>query len=1192
MSVNAELRPTETRRLHFSLSHAADGDDLTFHVAMRSHPIRRHDAESRKLARETHKFLRGVPDSYLTHFIDVPLPEDAIAMMEVTKKIVVDGEEVERTVHLGIHVPSRGHEALRRRLLSGNEPTWDVHPKLEVLRELGANDGSVDAVYPEGIYNWQAPKDTAAALIYKHPDLLNLNAEKPDIPAHILEKCIMEALRLDANALPRAIAEAGDDWMTEESVKGPDGKVVVDPATGKPLKFKALDPEVESALKGPVAIAVRLAKDDTFLRNIQWNVQHGLTADAYHATTTNKGGTSLRASRAPRLGDGPVRWSLKNLTPGCGLEIDSNLVFTGPPQQQTFTVNDMWMSTDKTDPLDDAAVAQLLAGKVFVKLIDAAHLGGAARAQLVPEGTPAADKPVTFKAEFTGTPKVTGTFKLNDLRTALTFNLTVTGLGGGPSGTFGFGGAGEAGRDVHPFRIDDAGNNGTLKMEVTNKWLRHLSACVQFRNDKGDVIVPANWSHKMPSGLRPVFEPDSKTKFVSVVPPVRTVFGIPVPPDPTSIEIPVPPEASKIVVYYGGLGYGGSYDVNVCPIGVALTVTAEMAIPVILLLAGTAVTNSKAVVALMADGEVLFAVCTVVGFLVAGGSATYILTSQDAVRAVKDVAITLGPMLLTPATALGRWLIKKAGEGVAQRAVPFLNVAAMVINGAATAAQLSQTIVEVLESPWKYQVEITRAIDISVTMTADERSHVFPDLAVRYVVSVVYDSGATIPSQEFKLVWARTEKDITVRFYDAPAGGRVKVYAFFYAANGWQAGQGESPWFDAKGTNGSTLEIKDLKITTNDVPLTSSSVYTHKAKLAYDAEHGHGHYWKPETTPPDRTRTSPSPYEGKVIQRLLSITTAQRPGMMAYAWEASGLNVPEDVATGPRSDKPMYTVQNLSSLQEPESGYAVPPVGFSTPPGVLYDVTSPDDGSGRNFFVDSSRGEYKPNVEGSGLHLRRVVLKYKGGAPDYSTRTNKSWGRFPVAVDRYILHPQGIVIGISYKFHKIYLLTLPAAAVEDKDASLAVMASGQGFREGLVNGPSAIATGLDGRVLILESGNKRIQAFDIFGNPVPYFGEKSDQPFVQLIEPDKSKYLDLAVEAKGYLYVLRYREDGAKPENYCVDLYEPSGKFLVTTPKFAADKLTVDLMRNLFALNYEVLQGKDKRTEPGVSMWIPPAPPK
>lgn len=1196
MNATPESRSTEPHLLHFSLQAAAPDDELTLHVCLRRYPLQRHDAHTRAAARGKLAFLRHVADTELTHYLDVQLPTDAVAMVEVTKKIVVDGYEAEQTLSLSVHVPRAGVEAARRNLRERAEPLWDVHPKLSGCAHLlNAADDTLDP-FPDHIDSWRTEDDSAAALLYTHPDLVNLSVKGGGVvPAHILDACIRAALRR-TSALTDTIRRLGDRWMKTERAYGPDRTPLVD-GDGKPVFSRILHADVQSVLPGVLARAVRLAKDDTALRDEQWTLQYGMTSDTYgaRAQVGDEAHVALLAAEADSAGAGPYKWALANRTPGCGLVVDPNLSYAPAPTQPTFNVTDIWMSADEgAKALTPALVQDLLAGRLYVALYTPAHTDGILRAQLVVQGKAEPGKEVFFTAQFQGSASASasGVFRLNDLRTALTFQISATGLGTSPSGAFGVGAAGERGRDVRPFAIVDDSAYGTLTMKVTNEWLRHLACCVQYRDENGKPIVPRNWSDKIPSGLRAIFQQDDNTKFVALIPPVRTVFGVPIPPDPTVISIPVPPEARSIQVYYGGLGYGGSYNSAVCPVGVAVTVVAEMAVPLILLFAGTAVTNSQTVVKLMADKEVLFAVCTVAGFLVAGGTATYIGTAQDSSAAIKDVAITLGPMLLSPVTALGQWLLQKVAEGAAARAVPFFNVFTTVVSGAVTAAQLSQTIIEVASSPWAFHSEVTRAIDLDITLTPDRDYGKFPDQATAYAVRVVYDKGATLPYQVFQLAGAPPRVDpIKVRFSDVPAGGRLKVYAFFYARNGWQAGQGESPWMDAKGTNGSTLEIASVEIKTNLVELGNFSVYEHASKIAYDKAKG-GHYWHGTTEAPKSTVATPSPYgAGKAVKGWVSITTAQKPAMVAYAWSATGLHQPLDDPKSAPYDEPMFTLQNLSTLK-PEDGYAKPSVGFSAMPGVFYDLAGPDDGNGLNYFVDSSRGTFdaQSNPAG-GMHLRQVALR-RNQHPVFAVRSNVSWGRFHAPMDRYVLHSQGYVIGVRYSANKIFILELPPAPSEDAHAKLATMAAGEGFRDGLINGPMAIAAGLDGRVLILEGVNNRVQAFDIAGKPVPYFKNTKGEgkvPTMNLASPKTSKYLDLAVEAKGYIYVLSCRGEPV-PENYHVDLYEPDGTHLASTPRVAADKITVDILRTLFTLNYEVILGQDGRTEPSVSMWIPPAP--
>jgi hypothetical protein len=148
--------------------------------------------------------------------------------------------------------------------------------------------------------------------------------------------------------------------------------------------------------------------------------------------------------------------------------------------------------------------------------------------------------------------------------------------------------------------------------------------------------------------------------------------------------------------------------------------------------------------------------------------------------------------------------------------------------------------------------------------------------------------------------------------------------------------------------------------------------------------------------------------------------------------------------------------------------------------------------------------------------------------------------------------------------------------------------------------PVGIAVALDGRVLVLESGNARVQAFDIYGNAVPYFANPDYDPndpnsaktipTLALKSRASSTYLDISVESQGYIYVLSYVGDGSTPAMYQVDLYTPAGAFLVSTPNVAAARMVVNILRDLYTLNYEQFLDGSGRVQPSISMWLPPAP--
>jgi hypothetical protein len=137
--------------------------------------------------------------------------------------------------------------------------------------------------------------------------------------------------------------------------------------------------------------------------------------------------------------------------------------------------------------------------------------------------------------------------------------------------------------------------------------------------------------------------------------------------------------------------------------------------------------------------------------------------------------------------------------------------------------------------------------------------------------------------------------------------------------------------------------------------------------------------------------------------------------------------------------------------------------------------------SPRNFYLDT-----RPASPPQTFFLRQIGLQ--DGHPTFDYSTGQSWGVFAgVALDALVIHPNGYAIGVSYESHKMLILQLPAAAVADAQAPSALAMSGKGLREGLMNGPVALTVTPDGRILVLEQDNARVQAFDTMSNPVQCF---------------------------------------------------------------------------------------------------------
>jgi hypothetical protein len=208
---------------------------------------------------------------------------------------------------------------------------------------------------------------------------------------------------------------------------------------------------------------------------------------------------------------------------------------------------------------------------------------------------------------------------------------------------------------------------------------------------------------------------------------------------------------------------------------------------------------------------------------------------------------------------------------------------------------------------------------------------------------------------------------------------------------------------------------------------------------------------------------------------------------VGYAWRASGQNIPADDPSLPPENGQLYSLQNLSVLAEPGSRLRFSGIGFTVPPSIAYSPSVNNQEIDQTNFILDARGGVS--------NLRGVILaNHDGGSTDFSLTAVglESWGSFPIAnIDAIAVHPTSrTVVAVSWKQHKMLLLSLPEAPLPDANAPVAVMVSGEGVRQGLLKGPIALAIAPDGRILVLENLNERIQAFTTKGNPVPCFTQR------------------------------------------------------------------------------------------------------
>lgn len=681
---------------------------------------------------------------------------------------------------------------------------------------------------------------------------------------------------------------------------------------------------------------------------------------------------------------------------------------------------------------------------------------------------------------------------------------------------------------------------------------------------------------------------DNQAFFGGILPPAFAVAGIPVAPGNYSIAVQFPTAASTIKVFFGGIGGNGSRlgPAQAENLGIALTAAINYGLVAFFMAIGTSGIDAAVKLLINVAGQALAQeILTGLQTSLDGAQTDYAKTGLAFLKALLNGFAGKG---LTELIAL---IVGYVTAATAEAMVPVVGTIARVVAAVIGAVQLVETSIEVGISPPVYEFDIVRSHDVTVTILPDPQNGVFPQLpngyTLYYKVNYLFDDASphyldAVPLSE------PYPKSLIVPLPNLPQGGQINVSVGFYAQVN---GQAVSPndWCAAKGTTGLqdnvlnnafTITIEQIKI-----PITQDTVYTHKAVTILDS--AGNHQWLITSQAPAYLPPSGGQQPGS-LGALRSITvrqsTSKQAGYVGYSWQgySSGLL---DCTAGARGQLDQAANLNTDPVQA-QSGYANTPCGqqggATAGMKLCYNLLNAD---GMNFFLDTKD-----------LYIRQVNLS---NPPSFSNPTvGTAFGKLNLASTALLLHPAGHAVSINNSNHKLEVLKLPATAQNDSDAQtnyLARAVSGQGSRPGLMTSPAAVAVSPEGVILVLEGsqGNNRLQAFDLGGNPIPYFPKQATPYFLPLSATQQATYLDLAVEFSGFIYVLAQGADGV----FRLDLYHPGQSDtqpISTTRNVNGAKLCVDFWRTVYTLNYQVLQLPNGQypglTEPSVSSWLPSLP--
>jgi len=749
--------------------------------------------------------------------------------------------------------------------------------------------------------------------------------------------------------------------------------------------------------------------------------------------------------------------------------------------------------------------------------------------------------------------------------------------------------------------------DGTVQatLTFTNWFVRWLGIYLLFLDSGGVPLDPSGVEIQLP----PDYDSPASDRaqldqfsamFALMLGPEFTVLGIPVASSSATVGFNLPPNTTTVRVFASGpaLLILGGVDPNDPTTwgdwfpGAACTLIFNYGVTLILMVAGAcdelSLIQQAAILVAPAIAKSLTA-------LLSDELRDKDFSTPDVWR---DVAVSIGKSLLQSllnkrSAQLLALITSAVAEGIAEDCIPIVGQIALGISLAAGAATLLETTIEIAASPVSYVYDLTLAHDIQVNIQHASNHDSFPAVATHYKVTAQFDRGATPYTQTLPMPSGTVTSLPPVAFQNVPFGGNVTVTVGFYS---------DGDFLAAQGSTGSVANdvgnLPDIVIQEYPVPIQPNTMYEHKQiTVLTDAQGTHGWLVTP-TGPTAKADSLVCEQDAGDLCSLRSITVRQgtgaAPGFVGYAFQSFSSGVSGCISGGQGQ---LDQLANMGDV-DPASGYVTLGCGLQSGTKLTYSLF-PGNSSGGGGPTAATSDFYLDTTSGV---VRRVRLDLNPPQFD-SPSSDRAWGVLNLPSDDLLLHPSGRLVSINNGLHKIEILRLPDAAVSDAVAKTKLLATthagfgmGMGALPGLLGGPVAAAVSPDGVILVLEALNNRIQAFDVGANPVQFFRQQSPAYFLELTATagGDTEYLDLAVEYTGYLYVLSRSQS---TNLYRLDIYHPGQNGtepIAKTQNMNAAKLTVDFWRNVYTLNYSVLQlpndGVPGVTEPSVSLWTPSTP--
>ena len=266
-------QPRERRTLHFDFSFSSLHELRLQAIGSQSHqaPILEHTAESRARSRQLNSALADIPDEHLTHYIeDVDVPADALQHLWVAGSDA-DGGGAVAVMH--IHVPAAARQAAQQRALAagGGDRVGRGGPAPARGVLTGGND-------------YLTPVDTAVALVFHNPEIMNLNVDQGATILNLIQAlpctddpmCTPYLGTLATQIAEKWPATTSGGWATLVQVTDVNGQPVMD-SQGKPAYRWDVDPDISQAASAVAAQIKKAIFDDPQFLGTNWHPTQGIT---------------------------------------------------------------------------------------------------------------------------------------------------------------------------------------------------------------------------------------------------------------------------------------------------------------------------------------------------------------------------------------------------------------------------------------------------------------------------------------------------------------------------------------------------------------------------------------------------------------------------------------------------------------------------------------------------------------------------------------------------------------------------------------------------------------------------------------------------------------------------------------------------------------------------------------------------